>query len=125
MVLSQAASGSALPMDAFCISSLKTAPGSWREELGGGRIEPALTQLMLALVGTAPRNDACGASLEQGHPILLCRSGSPLCPCMRSSSSPLGDGQDGLPWGCRAAGELMCLPGTWKWGGEGHSSIWS
>lgn len=36
MVLSQTASGSALPMDAFCISSLKNAPGSWREELGRG-----------------------------------------------------------------------------------------
>lgn len=90
--------------------------------MGGGG-EPVLTQLMMALVGTSPRNGACGVSLEQGHPILLCRSGLSHVLAWREAAAPWEMAGGGLPWGCWAAGELMCLPGRWKRGGEGHSSI--
>lgn len=65
-------------------------------------MQPALTQLMKALVGvaadvqptrTSPRTSTCGASLEPGYPIPLCRSGSPTL------SLPLGDGGGSRPGG--------------------------
>lgn len=124
-MLGQAASGSALPMNAFCISSYKTAPASQREETGG--LQPALTQLMMPLVGvaadmpmgTSPR------SIPGAKDTPSRFAGRGLPPHRRTErSSPLGDGGEGR-WGSRpgGAGELTRLPGTWKWGGKGRGSI--
>lgn len=68
-------------------------------------MEPALTQLMSLVgvavdmpTGTLPRTGTCGASLEQGQPIPLCKWGSPPCPCTERRS-PLGNGGGSWPGG--------------------------
>lgn len=88
-MLRQPASSSTLPINAFCISSLKTAPARGREE---GVLQPALTQLCrlwlgwlrTCLWGHHPES----ASPAQGHPIPRRRSGCPFT----ERSCPLGDG---------------------------------
>lgn len=42
---------------------------------------------------------------------------------LHGEKKPLGKRWGELARGCWAAGELTCLPGTWKWGGKGHGSI--
>lgn len=62
---------SALPVNAFCISSLKTAPVRGREEVG---LQPALTQLCRLWLGwlwTSSRTSIPGAGTS--HPALQVR----------------------------------------------------